>query len=369
MYNFILPQFLNFFNFDEPTTVLVLSLVGAANFVLAIPAALFHRQIGYKFGILFALSVLAFSSFLLYLAIVQHGYGYFLAAIIGLGAGWALLETSINPLAVEAGDGKTAVWRLNVAQTFYAVGLLVGYYLAGWLINFHYNLSVGAMAQWLSRPYCLIGLGVILLAYFIEQIRLPAFATARADPSSSLREEFRSLLTDKRFLFAAAALCAYCLVINIVWVSDLRYRRFALTDPGFGTFGSTLFLFAVGRLVGCGLMRRIAPRRLLQWCAGLSLMAIVVSSAVGGMTGYVSLASVTLFAAIIYPTVFGDAIRRMGDRTKLASGLLVTAVGLGSALGPVIVGPALTVWNVRIVLLLAVLPLAVILAYALMRRE
>jgi MFS transporter, FHS family, L-fucose permease len=365
LYNALFNEFSKLFAFSPSQVAWTLSLFNIVYFVLAVPAALFHRQFGYKLGLLSGLSIISLGAFLLYLAIIQHSCVYFLGAVVMMGTCGAWLDTALNALAVEAGRSETSVVRLNFAHAFNGLGLLAGCLTARWLIETHYQLSTGATAQLSARPYVLVGLGAILLAFLIEQMNLPAFATSRAGKASHIREEIHPLLGDKGILFAAAALCAYSVVLTVIWSSNPHYGRLELPGHSVGLIEKGFFWFAIGRCVGTALMRWIDPIRLLQWCTGLGLIAVVMAAVLGGMSGWVCLISASLFLSIAFPTIFGIALGGRGLHIKLAAGFLATAAGIGNAVAPLFVTPAVQALNIRVVILLALPFLAVILFYAL----
>ena len=369
LYNALFGQFTDFFALQPVQAAWTLALFNISYFVLAIPAALFHRQFGYKIGFLLGLSIFALGAFLLYLAIIQHSGACFLSAVIMMGLCGASLDTSLNPLAVEAGSPQTSVVRLNFANAFNGLGLVAGCLIARSLIEAHYKLTVGAPAQLSARPYVLIGLGAILLAYVIEQMSLPAFATDRASKSASIREDLQPLLGDRNIWFASASLCAYFVVLTIIWSSNPHYSGTELPGHAVGLIEKGFIWFAIGRCVGSVFMCWVDPIRLLRWCIGLSFIAIAMASALGGMYGWVCLISASLFLSITFPTIFGTAICGLGTRTKLAAGILATAAGIGNALAPLFVVPAMSALNVRVVILLALPFLAIILGYALASRS
>ena len=364
MYNALFYKFSEFFAFQPAHVAWTLGLFHIAYFTLAIPAALFHRQFGYKLGFLFGLSVFALGAFLLYLAIIQQSSVSFLGAVVMIGSSGAWLDTSLNPLAMEAGNPRTSVLRLNFAHVFNGFGLFAGYVTARWLIEAH-QLSVGATAYLSARPYVLVGLGAILLAFLIEQIPLPAFATNRTGRASDIREEVLSPLRDRNFQIACAALCAYTVVLTILWTSNHNYRVQEVPGHGAALIERGFFWFAIGRCVGTALMRWIDPIRILQWSAGWCLVAIAITAMVGGLWGWVCLLSASLFLSIMFPTVFALELCRHPKHTKIAAGVLAAAAGIGNALSSLSVTPALHAMNVRVVILSALPFLAAILAYSL----
>jgi len=78
-------------------------------------------------------------------------------------------------------------------------------------------------------------------------------------------------------------------------------------------------------------MRRVEPTVLLGIAMFVGIMLIVSSATLGGATGFALLVTTSLFMAIAYPTIFGTVIRDLGPLRKTASGLLVTAAGMGGA--------------------------------------
>lgn len=370
LYAVLFPQFAQFYALSPTQITWTQALFNIAYCGLAVPAALSHRRFGYKLGVIFALSMFSIGPFLLYPAITRHEYPFFLYAVVFMGAAWAWLETSLNPLVVELGPRQTAVWRLNLVQAFYPVGLLVGTYVALWLLSTNYRLSVGELAPAIARPYVLVGLGVLLLAFLIENAGFPAAATDRAGKTASMRGEFRTLLAQPEFRFAMAALFCNIMAQSATWGSTFSYVMQEIAHATPAEAGEKItwscIVLAVGRFAGTLLMRRIEPVRLLKWYTVLSLVLIVPAIGLGGLVGLVCLMATSFFMAIMYPTVFGTAIRDTGSLTKTASGLLVTAAGLAAALSPFVITFALGHVGARTVLVLTV-PCFLIILFAALR--
>ncbi len=368
LYNSLFFNFSHFFAFGYVETAWTLAAFHVAYVLLALPAVRFHRSFGLKLGILVGLSVFGIGAFLLYLAIIQHSSLCFFGAVVVIGSCGAWLDTSLNPLAALAGNPATLVRRMNVAHTFNGAGLLVAYVTGLTLLGKDYRLSSGVTAQLSARPYVLVGLGAILLAFLVEQIVLPAFAAKgrakTADKSRSLHAEIRALLSDNSFVIAAVSLAAYCAVLTILWTANYKFQHTELPGRVVPIIERGWLWFVIGRVAGTALMRWIDPLRLLQACAGLCLVAIAVTAAAGGVVGWVALLSGSLFLAITYPTVFGTALSRSPAQMAVAAGLLVIAAGIGNGLSSLVGSLALDAFKVnpRIVIL-AALPLEAIVLY------
>ena len=374
LYNSLFFKFSLFFDFGAAEAAWTLAAFHVAYVLLALPAVRFHRGFGFKLGILVGLSVFGIGAFLLYLAIIQHSSLCFFGAVVVIGSCGAWLDTSLNPLVALAGNPATLVRRMNLAHTFNGAGLLAAYVTGLTLLGKDYRLASGATAQLSARPYVLVGLGAILLAFLIEQVALPAFAAkgrAKTAKAPNLREEIRTLLSDNSFVIAAVALGAYCAVLTILWTANYRFQHVELPGHVVPILERGWLWFAIGRVAGTILMRWIDPIRLLQVCAALCLVAIAVAAAAGGMVGWVALLSGSLFLAITYPTVFGTALSRSPAQIAVATGLLVIAAGIGNGLSSLFGSLALDAYSVspRIVIL-AALPLeALVLTFALTARR
>lgn len=359
-------SFAKFFGFTGLRLGLAFALFHIAYFALAVPAAVFHRQFGYKLGIVSALSAFGLSAFLIYFAVIQHSDFCFLAAIAVMGSSGAWLDVALNPMMIEAGNPRTSVIRLNIAQCFSALGLLAGYFTAIKLIDTHFQFATTGMSHFSPRPYVLIGLGAILLAFLVENLSFPSFIVRHPGKTSGLRKEVAALLQDKAFLIAAAATCACCAVLTLLWSANFRFHLAVLPGHAVPLFERGVFWLVVGRCVGTLLMLRIDPIRLLQWSAGLCGLAILYTAVAGGIGGWVALLSASAFLSILYPTVLGSALCTNRTRLKAAAGLLIAAGGFGSALFTLLANLALEVAHIdaRLVIASALPFVAVVLWYA-----
>ena len=98
-------------------------------FCMALPAALFVRKYSYKVGVLIGLALYAGGAMLFYPAAITEQF-WFLSRIVHLTFGLAFLETTANPYILAMGDKATATQRLNLAQAFNPLGLILGLVVA-----------------------------------------------------------------------------------------------------------------------------------------------------------------------------------------------------------------------------------------------
>jgi FHS family L-fucose permease-like MFS transporter len=374
LYNALFFRFAGFFDFRPVHTALALAIFHIAYAALALPAALFHRKFGFKLGVLAGLSVYALGAFFLYAAIVQHSVICLIGAAVVIGSCGAWLDTSLNPLAVDPSRPETAIKRLNLAHLCSGLGMYgaVAFVLA--MLGNDFQLFTTVSSQAASRPYVLVGLGALIVAFLVEQITLPDYAAKAMvkgpGNAAGLRAESAALLRDKDYLLAAAALGAYCIVLTILWTASYQYHNHESPDHIGQWFEQGAFLLLLGRIAGNVLMRWVAPLRLLQWSSACGLVTIAFAALAGGLNGLWALVITSVFLAINYPTVLGAILGRNVGRIATAAGLTAIACGVSNALSSLITSLALDTFNVnpRLVVLAALPFQALILFYAIKSR-
>ena len=150
-------------------------LVQAANylayFLMAIPAGLIAKKIGYKGGILVGLSLIASGAFWFVPATNIGTYWAFLLGLFVIGAGMTCLETIANPYATVLGLPESGPTRINIAQTLNGAGWILGPIVGGYFV---FSRSGGADANaGLATPYIAIGIFVVLLIAVFGASRVP----------------------------------------------------------------------------------------------------------------------------------------------------------------------------------------------------
>ncbi len=339
---------------------------GITYFLVALPAAMFHRRFGYKLGILIGLSLSAFGPFLIYPTIAEHSYPAFVMAGIVMTIGWPFIETSLNPLATELGSRDSAVRRLNFVQAFFPVGLVIGNFVALWLLRFDLHGAGTGWADATARPFVVIGIAVLLFALGIDKIRLPSLASDKGH--GRMRDELRALLSRQDIRIGLAAIFACQLAQATIWGVVYGYVPQELPGAKADTAATAFFicciLAGVGRFGGTALMRWIEPRALLGIAMACAIVLLASSAVVRGEIGLGLLVGTSVFMAIAYPTIFGSVIVDLGPLKKTASGLLVTAAGIGSASELVLVYLLRDVMPARYVMLAAVPCFALVLVFA-----
>lgn len=361
----LFPKLAQFFQIDLSRALWIQALYSLGYIAAALPSALFHRKFGYKIGMIFALGLVSIGPFLIYPAIAHHSAIFFLVAVVLVGIGWSTLETSLNPLAVEMGQPQTAVRRINFLQAFFPVGLVIGYIAGRWFYPSDLHLSFDVLAEAAARPYVVVGLAVLFLAFLVERVDFPARSGIRAGGITDVGNELRSLLASPSTKFDMAAI--FCCIALQSTLQGAVYQYVQQQYAGYTdqiaqnlVFGG-LVVFGIGRFGGAALMGRIAAHRLLHWAVVSGALLALGAFLIGGAGGLVCLIATNLFLGIGYPTVLGTALKDLRSDANIAAGLLIAGSGLGGLIVPLALNFLIVAIGVRSSILMA-LPCFVVLS-------
>ena len=364
-------------------------------FLLALPAGMFARRYGYRGGILLGLSVIAvgcvcFVPVTKIVASQQVVFSVFLLALGLVACGFTFIETIANPYATVLGSPEAGVARINLAQSCNAVGWIFGPLLGGSFILSRTEQVNTSNAE-LYMPYLIVaGIVTALIVAFafapVPDLHAAQEARSAANgqsPERPLSREWHLILAiASQFLYCAAQIGIFSFFINYLkdprcmpvlppWLAELlpanmRYFRedaWHITDYCAGTMLSLAFIFfTAGRFSGSAILRFAPAHRVLGIYA---LCNVVLMGLVFASLGWVSVAALILsffFMSIMYPTHFALAIRGLGERTKLASSWMVTAV-VGGSIMPILMGWLADRYSMRVGFLMPMICFACIMAY------
>ncbi|HUO98264.1 MAG TPA: MFS transporter [Rhizomicrobium sp.] len=364
LYDTILPGFVSALSLSEFQVSLAHWVRTFGYILIAIPSAFFLRAFGYKAGVVGGLGCFAVAMFMFYPAETQHSYVFFLIAGLIANCGVALLEIAADPWVMRIGRPETAIRRLNFAQTLNPVGLLIGMVLGAQFIS-----ADGHFGKFPIQPYIVIGAGVLLFAYLIDNVKFSPEATERAPKEERTLDTIKEIFAKADFRFGLAALALYIAGHTVLWGFAVQYGESVL--PGVGGVAGiavwTLYAFIAGRIAGTALMYVIDPVRLMVAFAALATALTGAAAFVHGWPGIYCVVSASFFMSILFPTIFGVAARDVGKNLKSASALLIMASGSANVVPPTIALILGTGFSPYVVLLPS-LCFAVITVYALKSR-
>jgi FHS family L-fucose permease-like MFS transporter len=335
-------------------------------FLAALPAGWLMEKIGYRRGILVGLLTCATGAVLFIPAASARLYLFFLFALFVMACGQSVLEVAANPYVTILGPPESSERRLNLAQSFNAVGAVVtpivgaAFILSGVEYS-RAQLSAMTPAQLhayqvaeantVKGPYLVIAglfLAVAALIFFskLPEVREEGGGEKNASAATSLRGLWphKHLLKGvlAQFFYVGAQVGVASFVIRFA-----QYRMPGLSERDAADYLKLHLLgFMIGRFAGSVIMKHIAASRLLSlfaMSALICLMVVLLGTGAGPMWALVPLG---FFHSIMFPTIFALSLKHLGPYTKLGSSLLVMAI-IGGAVVPATMGYISDVSNIR----------------------
>ena len=188
-------------------------------FCMAFPAAMLMRKYSYKTCILIGLALYATGALLFYPAALSEQFWFFCLGLYILTFGLAFLETAANPYILALGSKETATQRLNLAQAFNPVGLIVGLIVAQQFVLKRLQSdditdfsTLDEASKIIIRtsdllvirdPYVILGLIIMVVFVLFATIKMPIYKDKEGIPS--IRSTFSTLVNDKKYMFGLLA--------------------------------------------------------------------------------------------------------------------------------------------------------------------
>ena len=327
-------------------------------FCMAFPAAMFIRKFSYKSGVLMGLGLYATGALLFFPAKMVGVYGCFLIAYFIMTCGLSFLETSCNPYILTMGSEETSTRRLNMAQCFNPCGSIIGMYVA---MNFiqarlnpmssdeRANLSgeqFDAMKEAdlsvLISPYLAIGLVIVAMFLVILLTKMPK--------NGDQNKEIHFLPTLKR-IFAlkyyregVIAQFFYVGAQIMCWTFIIQYGTRVFMAEGMGEQAAevlsqrfniaAMLLFICSRFVATYLMKYVNPARLLAAFAIGGMLCTLGVILFQNRLGMYCLVAVSGCMSLMFATIYGIALKGLGDDAKFGAAGLIMAILGGSVLPP-----------------------------------
>lgn len=300
------------------------------------------RKFGYKWTFIAGLCIYGVGSLMFWPSAVYKSFPGFCGSLFIVGSGLSTLETSANPYIATCGPPRLSEFRLELSQSFQAIGSVVAPLLASKLFFKDANINDLSHVQW---TYVGIAAFVFLLSVIFFFSPIPEItdedmamqAQASADRigyvEKPLWKQYKLLLGTTAVFFNAGAQVSIASQFISYSVESAGLSHSVSSDR----YAIAQALFAVGRFVAAGLYMFMAPRKVLLVFVVLIMVFNACAMAIWGEGGVASLSLVLFFESCTFPTIFALSIRGLGRHTNRGSSWLVAAV-CGAALFPSLTG-------------------------------
>ena len=306
-----------------------------AYLLMSVPAGNVMHARGYKFGLVSGLIVTAAGAFLFVPAAQVESFPFFVVSMFVLATGLCFLETSADTYVSVLGKSEHASRRLNLAQSFNALGVFFGPIIGGSVFfNERVTQTLGGAQHSVQITYLIIGIAVLIFALVMSRAYLPEIADPhRTDAGDG---PARPLLQQRHFVLGVITQAFY--IGSQVGVAAFFINLTTETWHGTTSQQAAYLLsiatlaYLIGRFATTALLLRFSPRLILTVYGLINVGLCLVASA--GVEKYSALAlvGVFFFMGTMFPTIFTLGIRDLGASTKRASSIMVMAIGGGAFL-------------------------------------
>lgn len=342
----LVPHFKSAFGLDYAQSLLVQLAFYLGYLIMALPAAKVLERTGYKTAVVLGLLGMVVSAAAFVPAAMLESYDMFLVALFLLASSITLLQVAANPYVTVIGPPQTASSRLNLVQALNSAGTMLAPIFGGVLILGRSTSGTAKGSVVLSAaqraadirtvelPYVLIAVVLLILTLLVWRVRLPDVGKETRRAARSERAK-HSLWRHRNLVLGVPAIVLYMIceigigstLVNFISrpeIGAMTHERAA--DYVVLYWGGAM----VGRFIGAGLLRWIAPGRLLGFASIGALLLAGVAITSSGHLAMWCLIAVGLCHSIMFPTIFTLGIRGLGPLTEEGSGLLIMAIAGGA---------------------------------------
>jgi FHS family L-fucose permease-like MFS transporter len=334
----LIPHFKDLFHLKNVGALLVQFCFFGAYFVMSVPSGLIVSRIGYKSGIVAALSLMGLGLLLFLPASMIIFYPLFLFALFVVGSGLALLQVAINPYVGALGAPETASSRLNLAGGFNSIATTIAPKVGAAFIFIAAGASAAQLAHSVRLPYLILAACAFAMATITRFVSLPDVIEKNVAGSASDGSawQFRHL---RLGAFAIFFYVGAEVAIGSIMISYLGQPSMGgLTHAEAARYVSLYWGGAmIGRFIGFVALRRIKAQKALAFVSLAALLLVATTIVTHGHVAMWAIVACGLFNSVMWPCIFPLSVSGLGKFTSQGSGILITMV-VGGAIIPVVQG-------------------------------
>ncbi|MBQ2209630.1 MAG: MFS transporter [Prevotella sp.] len=299
--------------------------------IFSVPTGMLMNKIGRKKTVLLSLLVTVVS---LFIPLLGYSFGIMLVAFSLLGIGNALMQTSINPLAMLIIGDKNLASTLTFGQFVKAIASFLAPYLAMW----------GATQVLPSFGY---DWRILFLVYFIVGVLATALLWSTPIQEEMVEGKSSTFIDCLRLLGKPIVLLSFLAIMCHVGIDvgtnttapKILMERLGMTlnEAAFAT--SLYFIFrTIGALTGSFFLRVLKTR----WFFIISVVMMALSMLLL-FTGteqwelYIAIALVGYGNSNVFSMAFSEALLSVPDKQNEVSGLMIMGL-FGGTIFPLLMG-------------------------------
>ena len=343
----LIPHLKNTFSLNYAQAMLIqMAFFGAYAFFSA-PMANLVCRINYTKSLGLGFLAISLGCFSFLPAAYFCSYEMFLTSLMIVALGIVMLQVAANPFASLLGKPETSASRLTLMQGINSSAKAIAPLFGGLFIlqAGSHSMGVHEMAMIASRPYVYFSLlfFVIFIVFFrmqFDAIEKNIMPDEQGGANRLL--SYGQLLKKKRVFFGCLAVFMYIgadVAVGSFLIIYLKQPKIGhLTAQAAANFVALYWAgYIIGRFAGALLLKRIKVTALLIWHSCAAVLLILISIHSHYNLAIYTMTAVGLCNSIIFPGVFGLAIRQLGENIPRVSGLLCSCI-CGGALIPFVQG-------------------------------
>jgi FHS family L-fucose permease-like MFS transporter len=292
-------------------------------FLMAIPAALFLKRVGYKMSFIIGLITIGLGSVMFCGAATYISYSLFLIGFFVMATGITLLQVAGNTYVVLLGSPDRSVAYLCLIQGINSLGVSLIPFIASFLYPYGEFDSVILNANYLITPYFVIALFCVLLAAVFVFSR---FAVVPVSAHFNIRKAFKDL----QVKIASIAIFMY---VGAEFFISLCISYLCTSVSSSISASQVLLLYwalaMVGRFAGWYWNKQYSLANVLQQLSLIAIFIVLLVPFVSTTVAIFMLASLGICHSVMFPFIFADTLKRSKTDSLAVSSIMVMVISGG----------------------------------------
>jgi FHS family L-fucose permease-like MFS transporter len=240
------------------------------------------------------------------------------------------------------------LWGCSVAQTF-ILGSLKSDDLDAQGNGIYETLSSTAKEavktadlELIRNPYVALGIFVLLLLVLITFVKMPE--DPKSQETSSMWVSIKRIYKKEHFVGGVIAQLFYVGAQIMCWTYIYQYaENLGINNQKAVNYAyAALVIFLTGRFIFTYVMKFINAGRLIMYLGIFAVVCCLGTIFISGKGGLYALVLTSFCMSLMFPTIYGIALKGLGDDAKPASAFLVMAI-VGGAFMPILQGMILDI--------------------------
>ena len=325
------------------------------SYILSVPVGFLIHRIGYKYGVLSGLGMIALG-FLLCIPLVAIGYIPFLFGVAVFAIGVVILQVAANPYVNALGAPETAASRLTLTNALNSVATVIAPIFVSILIV---NDASDPIA--VQFPFGVIGGITIVILIIMSFLKLPDIKDENEDEAGVEKKKYKSSAFKYTHVWLGSLAIFFYMGIEVGipsffadYSDKLGFNLSSLEriDMLKYYWGGMM----VGRVLGIFVLQKYTARQILLLCSFGAIAFLAISLGLGANAPTIALwlfLAVGLANSIMWPVIYNLALEDLGPHAKVASGVIATSV-IGAGFLPPLMG-AVQDWTGSVVIAISLM--------------